>query len=269
MPIIKRQEDDLVGLVAEVTGWVDKVELDSTAYTVYTIQCTKEGNTWAVEKRFSDLHDFEENIRDQVEIRAPFPSKQANKLTGQLSAGQKEERQETIRVWLNELLKQSVSQVVIAQIFNFFNVLKHTDQYETKSAMRRHAPGRVHFEGYVTKLGGNKDDPYNLAKGKWARRYLVLQDDLRFFQDEATWRRGGAPKGVVSLDTFFVSSEGQGGMFTVHAVPSPFICRTEKPEEAEAWVAALDEFAFGGFEASMVPGNEDSAFRKSNYVPDL
>jgi hypothetical protein len=41
---------------------------------------------------------------------------------------------------------------------------------------------KYHFLGrsrYVTKLGGNKDDPYNLSKGTWNRRYMVLQDDLR------------------------------------------------------------------------------------------
>ena len=32
---------------------------------------------------------------------------------------------------------------------------------------------------YITKLGGNKEDPYNLSKGTWTRRYMVLQDDLR------------------------------------------------------------------------------------------
>jgi len=26
---------------------------------------------------------------------------------------------------------------------------------------------------YVSKLGGNKDDPYNLTKGSWSRRYMV------------------------------------------------------------------------------------------------
>ena len=121
MPIIKKQEDDLVSLIAEVTGWTDKVELDSTSYTIYTVECTKEGNSWTVEKRFSDFHIFEENVRAQVTIRASFPAKQGKLMA--LSAGQKEERREMIGVWLNELLKQSVSQVVIAQIYNFFSGL--------------------------------------------------------------------------------------------------------------------------------------------------
>lgn len=81
------------------------------------------------------------------------------------------------------------------------------------------------------KLGGNKDDPYNLTKGTWSKRYLVLQDDLRYFVDEKTWRKGGAPKGVVSLDNFFVTREGGPGLFTIHAVPWPLICRVDDPAQ--------------------------------------
>jgi hypothetical protein len=83
----------------------------------------------------------------------------------------------------------------------------------------------------VHKLGGNKDDPYNLTKGTWSKRYLVLQDDLRYFVDEKTWRKGGAPKGVVSLDNFFVTREGGPGLFTIHAVPWPLICRVDDPAQ--------------------------------------
>jgi hypothetical protein len=32
----------------------------------------------------------------------------------------------------------------------------------------------------VTKLGGNKADPYNLSKGSWKRRFMILQDDLKY-----------------------------------------------------------------------------------------
>ena len=45
----------------------------------------------------------------------------------------------------------------------------NVDLFAAKSSMVRHVPGRVLFEGYVTKLGGNKDDPYNLSKGTWSK----------------------------------------------------------------------------------------------------
>jgi hypothetical protein len=34
------------------------------------------------------------------------------------------------------------------------------DLYDAGGAMRRHTPGRAVYQGYITKLGGNKDDPY-------------------------------------------------------------------------------------------------------------
>ena len=41
---------------------------------------------------------------------------------------------------------------------------------EKRSTMRREEPGRVRLEGYVSKLTGNKDDPYNKDKGYWKDR---------------------------------------------------------------------------------------------------
>jgi hypothetical protein len=35
---------------------------------------------------------------------------------------------------------------VVAQVYNFFEVLENVDLNESKSSMRRHTPGRVHFE---------------------------------------------------------------------------------------------------------------------------
>ena len=48
--------------------------------------------------------------------------------------------------------------------------MANVDIFEAQSTMRRHTPGRVLFEGYISKLGGNKDDPYNLTKGTWSKR---------------------------------------------------------------------------------------------------
>jgi hypothetical protein len=101
-------------------------------------------------------------------------------------------------------------------------------------------------------------------------------DDLRYFSDEKTFKRGGAPKGIASLDSFFVSRESYGkeankpagGVvssiatgsgsgsssrnkditigFTVHASPLPFLFRTEDPAVTEAWIKALADFAYSG-----------------------
>jgi hypothetical protein len=48
--------------------------------------------------------------------------------------------------WTAELLRQPLLATVVAQVFNFFEVLENVDLYESKSSMRRHTPGRVLFE---------------------------------------------------------------------------------------------------------------------------
>jgi hypothetical protein len=75
---------------------VDKVELDSSSATYYTVQCAKEGSAWTVQKRYSQFHGFEQDIKAQVALDAPFPTKLA-KLTA-LTMAQKEER----RVGINK-----------------------------------------------------------------------------------------------------------------------------------------------------------------------
>jgi hypothetical protein len=255
MPLLKRRNSTTIaGVVAEVIGFAEKVEKDSSSNTYFTVQCSKDGSNWTVEKRFSEFHSFENDLHDQITVTAPFPPKLA-KFTG-LSQAQKEERRLMFNEWITDLLRQPHTSTVIAQIYNFFEVMANIDLYESQSSMQRHTPGRVLFEGYITKLGGNKEDPYNLSKGTWTRRYMVLQDDLRYYVDETTWRKGGNPKGVVSLDNFFVTAEKSKGLFTglftIHALPWPLICRADDPSQAAAWVEALEEFAFSGFDGSMI-----------------
>jgi len=48
--------------------------------------------------------------------------------------------------WVTELLRQPLLATVVAQVYNFFEVLENVDLNESKSSMRRHTPGRVHFE---------------------------------------------------------------------------------------------------------------------------
>lgn len=65
----------------------------------------------------------------------------------------------------------------------------------------------------------------------------VLQDDIRYFADEAAWRKGAAAKGAVSLDNFFVTAEGgASGLFTIHAVPWPLICKADDPAQVQGAV---------------------------------
>jgi hypothetical protein len=76
--------------LTQVIGFVDKVELDSSGATYFTVQCAKDGNAWTVQKRYSQFYGFEQDIKTQVAINAPFPGK-LSKITS-LTMAQKEER---------------------------------------------------------------------------------------------------------------------------------------------------------------------------------
>jgi hypothetical protein len=76
--------------IIQVIGYVDKVELDSSGATYYSVQCAKEGSAWTVQKRYSQFYGFEQDIKTQVAINAPFPGK-LTKITS-LTSAQKEER---------------------------------------------------------------------------------------------------------------------------------------------------------------------------------
>ena len=147
MPLLKRRSSKTIaGMVAEVIGHTDKVELDSSTSTYYTIQCSKDGKTWTVDKRYSQFHAFQLDIKDQVtrcvdmrgfvmnvsmlgespgfysslwfvpqvEIEAPFPPKLAK--ISSLSPAQKEERRSALDAWASSLLKQPVLSSVVAQV---------------------------------------------------------------------------------------------------------------------------------------------------------
>lgn len=65
----------------------------------------------------------------------------------------------------------------------------------------RTAPGRIIKAGYLTKLGGNKQG----GQGNWKKRYMVLQDDLKYYDSEQAYLQGGQPKGSVKLKTYYVT----------------------------------------------------------------
>ena len=194
-----------VGLVGKVTGFTDKEEEGNTVghrepllhlagftfptssqTTYYTVELKREGNTWTVEKRYSELLEFSESIEELVELQEGFPPK----ILGTLTQAQKEERQAGISKWVSELLRTRIARNVIAQVHNFLELSEHVQQFSSQTTLKhRRDYGSVIHEGWVTKLGGNKDDPYNMQKGTWHKRYMVLQDDLRYFESDRSYKK--------------------------------------------------------------------------------
>jgi hypothetical protein len=100
------------------------------------------------------------------------------------------------------------------QLFNFIELYLH--QPPLTDRMRRTFPDRVLHMGYLRKLGGNKAG----GAGNWKRRYVVLQQDLLYYQDEDVFRNGGLPKGVVKLNAFCVETKPDALLheFVVHSM---------------------------------------------------
>ena len=82
--------------------------------------------------------------------------------------------------------------------------------------MMRISPDRVHHMGFLRKLGGNKSG----GTGNWKRRYMVLQQDLRYYENEDIFRNGGLPKGIIKLNAFCIEVKPDGLLneFVIHTM---------------------------------------------------
>jgi hypothetical protein len=99
-------------------------------------------------------------------------------------------------------------------------------------------PGQVLKAGYLQKLGGNKSG----GAGNWKKRYCVFQDDLKYYESEEIFSNGGAHKGMVKLNAFFVTTAEEPNTnfeFTIHAMPYSLTCRAESLLELNSWVNTL------------------------------
>lgn len=122
-----------------------------------------------------------------------------------------------LNVWLAEFLANTSfppGSPLEQQVFNFIEVYLH--QPPVRDRLSRQLPDRVLHMGYLRKLGGNKAG----GAGNWKKRYMVLQQDLKYYEDEDTFRGGGLPKGVIRLNAFCVERRREALLheFVVHAM---------------------------------------------------
>mgnify|MGYP002047490225 CR=1 FL=1 len=131
----------------------------------------------------------------------------------------------------------------------------------------RKLEGGVLKTGYLTKLGGNKSG----AAGNWKRRFMVLTDELLYYEDEAAYLRGEKPKGEVKLGaiccptpddarehftdaavgvtcscTTAAKGESMSPImsefgFTLYALPYEFTCKAETQAEMLEWVEVFQK----------------------------
>jgi len=234
----------LSGLNVQIPDFEEKHQGKDT-YIAYRVIVEKEGDSWTLYKRYSDFHFFFSNISSYCDSMANiFPPKQV----GSMRQEQIEARRQQMNAFFLEFLAMPMNDVILSQTYNFFEVYEHSMGIDDGTSKRtkikaRIAPGQLIKAGYITKLGGNKDG----RTGNWKRRYLVLQDDLKYYNDENSFKRGGAPKGIVKLNSFFVPTPEIGptnpeNQFSIHALPFSFVCRADSTQEMLSWVQILKMF---------------------------
>ena len=173
---VGRYHTFVAGLYAKIIGYRDGIQADSSVVTFYEVECLKEGKEYTIEKRYSEFFSFNESVSPQVGgLISPFPPKitsfkNAVKTAIGKNSEQSAMRMNMINAWLAELLRKPLTISAKAQVDSFFEVHTHVDVYNKRSTMKREEPGRLRFEGYVMKMTGNKDDPYNNEKGFWKKR---------------------------------------------------------------------------------------------------
>ena len=104
--------------------------------------------------------------------------------------------------------------------------------------------------GYLLKFGGDKRSS---SRGNWRRRYMVLEDDLKYYESEAAFLSGADPKGVLCLNMFHVlplvnknasDTSNPENEFTIYAVPLELKCRASSEVEMDSWINTLNSFRF-------------------------
>lgn len=126
-----------------------------------------------------------------------------------MSSDQLERRKQALNRWFDDFLDNvPMSPSIQNQLYAFVRVHENTGPDKIPTIGRRIdltariKPGTVLKAGTLEKLGGNKTG----AAGNWKRRYAVLQDDIKYYENEQAFVNGAAPKGVVRLNAFFVTT---------------------------------------------------------------
>lgn len=219
-------------------------EMDGGSYVNYIMEVHKDNKTWEIRKRYSDFRFFYQAVAEHCsKMSVSFPSK----TVGKLNKEQVEKRQKQLQEWVSDFLETvSMTPGVLNQVNAFFKVHLSSDESaptgERIDNPVRISPGRVLKAGYLSKLGGNKQG----QSGNWKKRYVVLQDDIKYYENEQTFVNGGLPKGIVKLNAFFcVPTDGANPQFefTIHAMPYSFTCRAESAAEMNSWVETLSSMA--------------------------
>jgi len=98
-------------VTSEMTGEIVRVEMGKESgkqFALYVIRVARGGNTWEINRRYSDFHHLHSNLNSQFPSleKIPFPGK---KTFGNLERNIVQKRQKMLSVYLQEILSSSKS----------------------------------------------------------------------------------------------------------------------------------------------------------------
>eukprot|EP00633_Aureoumbra_lagunensis_P008142 CAMPEP_0197321234 /NCGR_PEP_ID=MMETSP0891-20130614/64040_1 /TAXON_ID=44058 ORGANISM="Aureoumbra lagunensis, Strain CCMP1510" /NCGR_SAMPLE_ID=MMETSP0891 /ASSEMBLY_ACC=CAM_ASM_000534 /LENGTH=239 /DNA_ID=CAMNT_0042813011 /DNA_START=29 /DNA_END=748 /DNA_ORIENTATION=+ len=224
------------GLTVKFVG-VETKDEGEKKYNVYNLEVSKEGETWEVQKRYSEFLYFYTHLDKKVygKMVAEFPPKSL----GQLTLEQMDQRQTKLKDWFDEFLTMPITPKVLQQVYSFLQVRKHIKDETVNDGLRKF-PGAIIKTGYLNKLGGNKGG----GTGNWKRRFMVLSDNLLYYENEEAYENGAAPKGKVSLNAIYCPTPNENNPeneFVIYAIPYEFIVRAESKQEMDEWLSIFQK----------------------------
>ena len=116
----------------------------------------------------------------------------------------------------------------------FLRVAEHAASASDARDTVRKETGSIIKTGYLEKLGGNKQG----AAGNWKRRFMVLSDNLEYYESEEKYQNGAAPKNKVSMNATYCPTPvpNEKNQFSLFALPFEFAVRADSKEDMDEWV---------------------------------
>ena len=146
-------------------------------------------------------------------------------------------RLDGLKAWFAEFLAKPITPRVLQQTYSFLRVGEHVKTAAVSKECVRKETGSIIKTGYLVKLGGNKQHSQGFGPS-WKRRFMVLSDDLVYYESEEKYEEGAAPKNKVSMNATYCPTPkpNDKNEFTLYALPYEFTVQASSKEEMDEWV---------------------------------
>ena len=203
---------------------------DKTGIFQLEVEMASAAAPWKLTKRYADFHFFHGKLPETTlrAVGAAFPSAGAGAATGDLK--------DELAAWFGAFLALPMTPATRSHALTFLHARVH---HATVGDAARKLQGGVIKTGYLTKLGGNKSG----AAGNWKKRFMVLTDELLYYENEQSYLAGDKPKGEIKLESIYCPTpdESPDFEFTLYALPYEFTCRADSQTELQEWIGTLQQ----------------------------